>query len=870
MKKFLFVTLFSILSIVTFANHTKGGWMYYEYMGPGSSPNLIKYRITLKLYTACVLSSGQFNATINFSVFDAINNQLLYSIPVTYSNLINIQNCTSEECHPCISPIPAICYKIITYQVVQDLPRSANGYIFAYQRCCRISNIVNLQSPSNNVGETWTVTIPGTAIAPGAETNSSARFSQNDTAIICEDNFFTFDFSATDINNDSLVYDFTSAFGGGSTGNATPDPASSPPYAPISYSSGFSGSQPLGSRVTIDHKTGIVSGIAPFSGIYVVTVTVSEYKRGTNIKIAQVRKSLHIEVANCSLTQAVLNPEYISCDGFTLTFFNNGSSANIQTYEWEFGDGGTSTLPSPTHTYADTGIYILKLFVNRGLPCSDSTTAQVRVYPGFFPDFSSGGQCTIIPIQFNDRTTTTYPFVNSWQWNFGDPSSPANTSILQNPVHTYTIAGNYDITFIVTSSKGCIDTVLKTIAVLDSPPLTVSNDTLICVIDTLQLSAVGTGTFLWTPNYMINNVTSATPLVSPDVTTTYHVTLTDAFGCFAKDSVKVKVVNFVTQAGNYDTTICRGDPITLRLTSDALRFAWTPNNGSLNDTTLQNPVATTINTTIYHVVGSISAKCFAENYITVIAIPYPPANAGLDIPVCLGNSTQLHASGGSIYSWSPTLFLNNSHIPDPLVTNPSGSVRYIVTVRDVLGCPKPVNDTVIVRVISIKADAGPADTSVVLGQPLQLGATGGTNYEWTPATWLNDPNIHNPISLPQNNITYFVKVSDANGCIGYDNIIVRVYFVKPDIYVPTAFSPNGDYLNEFFKPTLLGLKSLDDFKVFNRWGQMLYSASGNKITGWDGTFAGRPQESATYVWYAQATDYLNKTVRRKGYVVLIR
>jgi gliding motility-associated-like protein len=369
---------------------------------------------------------------------------------------------------------------------------------------------------------------------------------------------------------------------------------------------------------------------------------------------------------------------------------------------------------------------------------------------------------------------------------------------------------------------------------------------------------------------MISNVNINNPLVSPDVTTTYHVILTDATGCFALDSVKVRVVNTVTQAANYDTTICRGDPIRLRLSSDALRFMWTPHNGTLNDSTLQNPVATAITTTTYHVVGSISAKCFAENDIKVIAIPYPAANAGPDIGVCLGNSTQLHASGGSIYSWSPTLFLNNSHIPDPLVTSPTGSVKYIVTVRDVLGCPKAVNDTVIVRVIKINADAGPSDTSIALGQSLQLGATGGTFYEWTPVTWLNDPHISNPISTPLNNITYTVKVSDVYGCVGYDNILVRVYYVKPDFYVPNAFSPNGDGLNDFFKPILIGMKSLDEFKVFNRWGQMLYSNSGNKITGWDGSFAGRPQDPGTYVWYAQGTDYLNKTIKKKGYVVLIR
>ncbi|MBK7434168.1 MAG: PKD domain-containing protein [Chitinophagaceae bacterium] len=649
MKKYLFVFGLSLFSLVSFANHTKGGWMYYQYIGPGSSANTLKYRITLKLYTACVLSNGQFDETINFSVFDGSGNNLLYSLPVTYNNLIDIQNCATQECHPCINFIPTICYKIITYEIIQDLPKTAGGYTIAYQRCCRITGIVNLQSPSNSIGETWTVKIPGTAVA-GAETNSSARFSQNDTAIICQGAHFTFDFSAIDPNNDSLSYSFTSAYSGGGQGNPTPDPATSPPYASVPYSGGFSGSQPLGSQVTINNKTGIVSGIAPNSGIYVITVTVSEYRRGTNIKIAEVRKSLHIEVANCSLTQASLDPEYLSCDGFTVNFFNNASSTNIQTYDWDFGDGGTSNLPSPTHTYGDTGIYILKLAVNRGLPCSDSATAIVKVYPGFFPDFDFQGQCTTIPIQFRDLTTVAYGVVNKWVWNFGDPGSPLNTSTLQNPTHLYNAAQNYNVEFFVSSDKGCADTVRKTITILTGPPLTVSNDTLICTIDTLQLNAVGAGNFTWSPNYMISNVNAPNPLVSPDVTTTYRVRLTDPFGCYAEDTVRVRVVNQVTQFSDYDTTVCQKDALILRLNSDALYFNWTPNDGSLSSTTVKNPTALPLATTTYRVTGSISAKCFAQNTINVKVVPYPAANAGPDIPLCLGNSTQLNATGGSIYS----------------------------------------------------------------------------------------------------------------------------------------------------------------------------------------------------------------------------
>ncbi len=873
MKKYFILFILSFLSCKEIlANHTKGGWMFYEYLGPGTAPNTSSYRITLKLYTECVLSGGQTDASVPFTFFDGNTNALAYNISVPVTSDININNCTLQECQPCINGIPSICYKIRTYELIQELPNTVSGYTISYQRCCRINGIINIQAPSLNLGETWTVKIPGTAVVPGAETNSSAKFAQNDTAIICQNNSFIFDFSATDINNDSLVYSFTPAFAGGnsSPNGSSPNPSTPPPFSLIPYSGGYTGSQPLGAGVTINTQTGFVTGIAPGIGTYVITVTVSEYKRGTNIKISEVRKSLHIQVADCNTIQAVLPATTTLCDGFTKSFSNNGNSVNVQTYDWSFGDGNTSTEASPTHTYTTAGDYVLKLVLNRNLPCTDSATSIVKVYPGFFPDFDVLGQCKNTPIQFNDQTVATYGTVNFWRWTFGDAGSPNNTSAIKNPVHTYPASGNYDVQFIVASDKGCIDTLLRTIAITDQPALSVSNDTLICVIDTLQLNAIGTGSFLWTPNYNINNINISNPLVSPDVTTTYRVTLTDPFGCVGNDSVKVSVVNAVTQSAQPDTTICRTDPILLRLTSDALYYQWTENpaGSTLNNPTIKNPTATPLVTTTYTVVGSIG-KCVAQNSITVTPIPYPDADAGVDQTICLGQSAQLNASGGSSYSWTPAAFLNNRLIPNPVSISPTSSVRYVVTVTDVLGCPKPVKDTVIVTVAVITADAGPRDTVVVLNQPLLLNATGSTNYLWSPPQWLSNIGTANPVALPQSDIEYVVRVSNDAGCFDYDSIRVKVFNLDASLYVPSAFSPNGDGNNDVFRPIMIGMKSLDIFKVYNRWGQLLYSGTDAQM-GWDGSFGGKGQEAATYVWYAEGINYNNIKIKKKGYVVLIR
>lgn len=870
MKRFLVFSLFSLLFSNAFASHISGGEIIYQYLGPGSAANTKSYRITLKLFrdnncTNCAVMP----AHVVIGIFNNDNNAHIALSPFYVDK--NSENGVPVSPPPvCMENPPELNYSIALYSMTIDLPNNANGYTASYQTCCRITpmeNVFTVPPPGQGEGSTYVCTIPGNNQLIG--NNSSPQF-RTILGPVCYGANFIFDFGATDPDGDSLVYSYCNAYNRGVSTSSSDVTPSAPPYQSVNYINGYAGTSPLGSRAILNRQTGIISGFAPTTpGRYVVCVCIEEYRNG--VLIGRHRKDFILTISNCSLASSRLETSYTNCDNLTFNFVNTASAANIQTYFWDFGDGNTSNLAAPVHTYAAAGNYTLKLVVNRGMPCSDSATSPVKAFPGFNPDFDFAGSCKNIPIQFNDRTTATYGVIDKWTWNLGDPVSPFNISTLQNPTHVYATANTYNVSFIVSTSVGCIDTLYKTIDILNQPPLTViPKDTLICVIDTLQLNAVGTGSFTWSPNYMIDNVSIANPLVSPDVTTTYRVSLTDAFGCTGIDSVRVRVVSQVTQFAGADTSICRTDPVLLQLTSDALHFVWTENpaGSTLNNPNIRNPIATPLVTTTYHVVGNIG-KCIAQDDITVTPVPYPVANAGPDNTICLGQSAQLHASGGSIYSWSPAAFLTATNIPNPVSVRPTDNIRYVVTVRDVLGCPKPVRDTMILYVARIRASAGPSDTSVVLGQPLQLGASGSINYTWTPGTWLDNPLISNPISLPQNDITYTVRVSNNVGCFDDASIRVHVFRIKPDLLVPNAFSPNGDGNNDIFKPIPIGMKSVDIFRVYNRWGQMLYSGTGNGA-GWDGTFAGKKQEMATYVWYAEGVDYLNNKIKRKGNVVLIR
>lgn len=411
---------------------------------------------------------------------------------------------------------------------------------------------------------------------------------------------------------------------------------------------------------------------------------------------------------------------------------------------------------------------------------------------------------------------------------------------------------------------------MDTVRVLprQKPALQLTNDTLICIIDTLRLNALGAGTVSWGPDYNISSLNSHSPLVSPDTPTKYFIRLTDAYTCFKDDSVFVDVRPDVTVDAGSDTTICKGDTIRLATTGDAVSYSWVP-YFAISDTTAKNPFVDPDTTTTYTVRANIG-KCEKRSEVTIRVVPYPDAEASEDVILCTGFSTTLSASGGSIYSWLPIRFLSNPRSPDPNVIAPASTTLYVVSVSDTLGCPKVVKDSVLVTVIpELNVQIPYQDTSMVEGQTINLNASGATFYQWTPDRWLSSSSVRNPTARPEDNIVYFVQGSDEHGCLGYDSISITLYTIQPGMHVPTAFTPNGDGNNDIARPLLFGMKALNYFNIYNRFGQLVFSTT-EQGKGWNGIFNGRPQDSATFVWMAEGLTYKGEKITRKGYVVLIR
>lgn len=149
-----------------------------------------------------------------------------------------------------------------------------------------------------------------------------------------------------------------------------------------------------------------------------------------------------------------------------------------------------------------------------------------------------------------------------------------------------------------------------------------------------------------------------------------------------------------------------------------------------------------------------------------------------------------------------------------------------------------------------------------------INNTGFVSYAWFPSTGLNNPFVKNPVAITDRDIAYTVTVRTAEGCQGGDDITVKV-FQRADLYVPTAFTPNGDGLNDFAKVIPVGIRELRFFTIYIRWGEVVFTTN-DPSKGWDGRKSGAEQSNAVFVWMARGVDYKGNIINRKGTVTLIR
>lgn len=546
--------LVSVFCGDSFASHIVGGEFTYQYYGDTlvAGSLLRKYRITLFIYEDCVTGDPGAIADddpANFTVFD--NDGAPFTNPNSYAydsifysrapgsgGSIDVPANFSNDC---IDRVPQLCLLRKKFEANIALPPNVKGYTVAYQRCCRNASIVNVVDPDSK-GATYYCEIPGNL------RNSSAVFKNYPPQIICLNNPMAYDHSATDADGDSLSYEFCGALEGATADQIKPKIASAPPYnGTVQYYPPYTATAPMPGfpPVEVDPTTGMVSGTPNKIGRYLVTVCCHEWRDG--IMINTIRREFQFVVTDCSKKVIAdipqlsneLNTYIVDCKDKTVKFINKSSGGFA--YTWTFGVAGAGSGDfEPEYTYPDTGTYSVKLVVNPGSTCPDSISKLVKIYPSFRTAFDdSGAYCPGQPLKFSDLTSSTFKPIRDWSWAFGDGA----TSTEQNPIHTYSLAGTYNVVMASGNEKGCADTSLQKLVIQDFRPFA-GDDTIIVKGEYIRFDASGGVTYRWYPQLNLDDTTISNPSANyPDTGTyVYRVRITSAFGCVGHDTMRVLVV----------------------------------------------------------------------------------------------------------------------------------------------------------------------------------------------------------------------------------------------------------------------------------------------------------------------------------------
>jgi len=758
LKKILYTCLLLCLTQSVFAFHIIGGEMYYT----RSTGN--NFDITLKLYRDCsAAEAAEYDDPLQIYIYNSAG-VLINTLNINFPGADLLDASINS---PCITLFTDLCVQEAIFTATVNLPPSAGGYDLVYQRCCRNSTIINLVDPMNT-GATYSTHIPD----PAEIVNSGPRFSNRPPIAICVGFPFEFDHVATDPDGDELVYEFFTTFTGASAAFPDPDPAPAPPFDEINFLPPFSESYPIASdpAFTLNAATGWLEGTPSMLGQFVVGVAVQEYRAG--VLIGTHYRDFQFNVTDCEPTVAAIAPNVIrNCDSYTVEF-ENGSYGTDEFY-WDFGVDGittdTSTEELPVYTFPDSGTYSVMLIAFPGQDCSDTIYIDVLVYPELIVALDFDNTCAMDEVLFSDISTSTYGTITTWQWNYGDGWGSSE----QNPTYAYEEPGNYMLIFTVTNSYGCVAEIYDTITIYPLP-----------------------------------------------------------FAFFSADNACVNSVGTL----NSNSVIIAGNEI--------VDFEWYTPNGDVYNTPSFDYFFDTAGVYLFTLIVTSDKGC-TDTLTDSIFVPEPvTATPLLDVVICEGDSIQLFADGGDAYEWFPASNISDAFVADPFVY-PTESTIYSVIVSNICSA-----DTAFVTVNVLPAPnviAGP-DTIVYSGNPVQMFATGGFTYVWSPDAGLTDAFIPNPIALPNETTQYILTGTDESGCSTIDTALV---YIIPDCFhfiTINAFSPNGDGINDKFRFITDGDDNLVGMDIYNRWGALIFQTN-NLENGWDGTDGnGIEQEIGSYIF----------------------
>ncbi|MEJ7735836.1 MAG: PKD domain-containing protein [Chitinophagaceae bacterium] len=570
----------------------------------------------------------------------------------------------------------------------------------------------------------------------------------------------------------------------------------------------------------------------------------------------------------------------IGCNPVKMNF--KATTKDNVSFVWDFNDGSTSATSDAevSHIYSVTGRFVPKMILIDPMGCKvpilgRDTIQVLGVSSKFIVDKKQ--LCDSGMVIFKDSSVSNDQ-ITSYSWNFGDGA----TSTQREPVHYYKKPGVYPIDLAVTTQFGCTDTanLATPVQVVQSPVINITGDSAACEPAPLSFSGevLGSDTarLQWLWNFGNGQRSDSQNPASVLYTTASSYTISsiavNSSGC-ADTSFKKVIIHPIPllDAGN-NVVICREESYTLK--GLANNYSWSPSQ-QVSCTNCPNPVARPLNTTTFILSTTSIFGCKAQDSV-IIEVKQPfKMSASAGDTICIGNAVNLFASGADGYRWSPSSGLDSVTSPKPRV-RPGSTTTYRVIGSDNKNC---FSDTAYVPIIVYpypSVEAGDNKT-VMVGSSVTLKpkiSEDVKNIKWLPASGLNCNNCAEPVASPRQTTSYSIEVSNQGGCLVKDEVTVYVVCKEGNLYMPNTFSPNGDGNNDQFYPRGKGIYGIKSFKIFNRWGEMVFERyniqANSSEAGWNGKHKGVDAGQDVYVYLIEVVCENSSVLAFKGNITLIR
>ncbi len=571
------------------------------------------------------------------------------------------------------------------------------------------------------------------------------------------------------------------------------------------------------------------------------------------------------------------------CASAPIQIKDNSSTAvgTISQWNWDLGNGTISSLQNPGATYLTTGVKNLSLTVQSKEGCvSAPVTAVLQVNPLPVIDFTiTGSFCKKSNLQFTNFSSVDSGSIASTTYNFGNGIQ----SQQPNPVSQYDSSISYKPTLTVVTDKGCQLTKLKSIFIMPAPIAAFKYNAALCnpyaaaFTDSSYATNGNRITSWWWQlgNGTSSNIQNPTTNYTLSGDAVVQLVVKTSNGCLS-DTAK-KIISFkedpLAKFG-YNTPLCEGQPISFKDSSfisagTIASWQWIVDGKVTSNQ--QNPflVFSAGSHKVQFLVTDESG-CKSDTATRFFAIDKLPIIKAQFADGCKGNTITFKAvniSGEIISNWKWDFGDNNFSLSKDTqhIYTASGNFKVLLMALSASGCAQNIDSNI--TIFSTNAFAG-NDTIAAANQPIQLLASGGTSYQWNPAVGLSNNNIANPIAILNSSQQFTLRAFSPVGCESFASINIKIYD-GPEIYVPKAFTPNGDFTNDVLKALPVGMRQFKNFSIYNRLGQMVFTTN-NASIGWTGFFKNSLQPAGAYVWIASGISYKGVEIVRKGTIVLLR